>query len=109
MTRQDEIAKLDLEQAKANFEIETDEGRFDPHDYDTIASIVICGQCPHYRHIETRWGLSLCKGEQMTGYCSHNINLKVFIDGNKAIWDLTPEQIEEFVREKIAESVMKKK
>ncbi len=106
MTHAEEIVKLDLEQAKTNFEIETDPGRHDPHDYDTIASIVICGQCPHYRHLDAGQGLSLCKGKKMYEKCTHNTNLKASIDKNETIWAWRSGQILELVKEKITEMVL---
>ena len=45
MTREDEIAKLDLNQAKANFEIETDEGRHDEPPVMDFDRLGICKKC----------------------------------------------------------------
>lgn len=46
MTREEEIAKLDLNQAKANFEIETDPGR---HDEPPVMDFDRLGICKHCR------------------------------------------------------------
>ena len=48
MTRAEEIAKLDLEQAKRNFEIETDSGRFDEPPATIFDRLGICKNCPDY-------------------------------------------------------------
>ena len=51
MTREDEIAKLDLEQAKANFEIETDPGRHDEPPAMDFDRLGICRGCRMYKYI----------------------------------------------------------
>ncbi len=49
MTREQEIAKLDLEQAKTNFEIETDPGRHDEPPATVFDRMGICKNCDQYQ------------------------------------------------------------
>jgi hypothetical protein len=98
--RYDEKTRLDDQREMAfNDACQQDYGRKD-EPIRTIANIVICGQCPYYQH--TKSG-SLCRGKRLRGYCIPNECLKAVVDNGD--WSRTPDEILEYVKEKITEAV----
>jgi hypothetical protein len=102
MTRQQEIEKLNEQEMIFNAQCAEDHGRFDETN-NKIHPIKICAQCPHY---EYKFKNSYCRGKIMYGkWCTPNTCLKAVIDDNTEFWSMTPEQIQETIKEKITEVV----
>ena len=96
-----EIVKLDLEQAKTNFEIETDLGRFDEPPATVFDRLGICKNCPDY---DVLYGVHYIKYwcKKTMGYW--NLNM-VFCRMNEEIArkavGLTLEQAKEMARKEM--------
>jgi hypothetical protein len=86
MNRQEQIAKLDLEQAKANFDIETDPGRHWEPPTMTFNRLVICSKCRKSRinHNSHRVTITC----PVVGMYSRDIRRAEYCDDNERVAEI---------------------